>query len=94
MEKKTIIEMFGRRGFYEILKALNENREIIISDLYDIAGAGTILDRRNEMLKLKLIYPKKVKIGRRRYVVYKLTPRGEKILSLLEELIKVMKEED
>ena len=94
MEKKAIIEMLGRRGFYEILKALNEDKEIIISDLYYIAGAGTILDRRNEMLKLKLIYPKKVKIGRRRYVVYKLTPKGEKVLSLLEELIKVMKEED
>jgi len=94
MEKKTIIEMFGRRGFYEILKALNENREIIISDLYGIAGAGTVLDRRNEMLKLKLIYSKKVKIGRRRYVVYKLTPKGEKVLSLLEELIKVMKKEE
>ena len=94
MEKKEIIEILGKRGFYEILKALNEDKEIIISDLYGIAGAGTVLDRRNEMLKLKLIYSKKVKIGRRRYVVYKLTPKGKKVLSLLEELIKVMKKEE
>ena len=90
---KEIIEMIGKRGFYPILKMIKENNKSILSDMLNIVGHGTALDRREELLELGLICEEREKIGRRTYTFYKLTPKGERVLELLEELIKTLKEE-
>jgi len=94
VNNKKMIELVGRKGFYQILAMIRDNNEIILSDLLNIAGSGTIVDRREELLDLGLIKQVNKKIGRKNYIIYKLTPKGEKVLSLLEELIKTLKEED
>ena len=92
--ESNLIELIGRRGFYPILKLIKENNKVILSDMLEIAASGTSLDRREDLLNLKLIREERQKIGRRTYTFYKLTPKGEKILSLLEEIIKILKEEE
>ena len=89
---KDYIRMMGHKGFCEILFFLNKNNRVILSDLLKIAGNGTIMDRREELLELGLISDKKVKEGRRNYIVYELTPKGEKLLEELENIVKIMSE--
>jgi len=94
-EKDRLIEIIGRRGLRRILKAIKDNGKIILSDMLELdIGHGTALNRREDLLKLELIYEEREKIGKRTYTFYKLTPKGEKILSLLEEIIKILKEEE
>ncbi len=86
-------QMLGRKGFYEILLHVKNNDRVILSDLLPIAGHGTIMDRREELLDLGLISDRKIKEGRRNYIIYELTPKGEKILEKMEELLDMMLKE-
>ena len=87
------IEVIGKRGFYSILKLIKDSDRVIFSDMISVIGSGTTLNRREELLNLKLVYEERQKIGRRTYTFYKLTSKGEKILSLLEEVIKTLEKE-
>ncbi len=84
------IRILGRKGFCEILFFLEKNDRVILSDLLKMAGHGTIMDRREELLELGLICDKKIKEGRRNYIVYELTPKGEKILEELKNIVKIL----
>lgn len=91
---KKYIKILGRKGFCEILFFLKENDRVILSDLLKMAGHGTIMDRREELLELGLISDKKIKEGRRNYIVYELTPKGEKILKMLRKIVTILEEKD
>ena len=94
-EKDRLIEIIGRRGLRRILKTIKDNGKIILSDMLELdIGHGTALNRREDLLNLKLICEEREKIGKRTYTFYKLTPKGEKILSLLEEIIKTLEEDE
>jgi predicted transcriptional regulator len=82
--------MIGRKGFYEILVYIRDHERVILSDLLPIAGHGTIMDRREELLDAGLIGDKKIKEGRRNYIVYDLTSKGKKFLDELEALITIL----
>ena len=92
VDNEKTIELVGRKGFYQILAMIRDNNEIILSDLLNIAGSGTIVDRREELLDLGLIKQVNKKIGRKNYIIYKLTPKGKRVLKKMEELIKEMEE--
>jgi predicted transcriptional regulator len=82
--------MLGRKGFCEILYYIKDHDRVILSDLLPIAGHGTVMDRREELLDYGLISDKKIKEGRRNYIVYDLTPKGEKVLEMLKEIVKIL----
>jgi len=86
--------MLGHKGFCEILFFLKENDRVILSDLLKIAGNGTIMDRREELLELGLICDKKIKEGRKSYIIYELTPKGEKFLEELKNIVRILEEKD
>lgn len=84
-------QLIGRKGFYEILCYIRDHKErVILSDLLPIAGHGTIMDRREELLDIGLIADGKIKEGRRNYIVYNLTPKGEEVLEKLEKVLDSM----
>jgi predicted transcriptional regulator len=87
---KKCIRLIGRKGFCEIMHYINDHDHVILSDLLPIAGNGTIMERREELLELNLISDKKIKEGRRNYIVYDLTPKGEKVLKKIEEMSEIM----
>ena len=94
-KEDRLIEIIGKRGLFRILRMIKESDKIIFSDMLKMdVGTGTVLNRREDLLNLKLIYEERQKIGRRTYTFYKLTPKGEKILSLLEEIIKTLEEDE
>ncbi|MEA1993460.1 MAG: archaellum operon transcriptional activator EarA family protein [Euryarchaeota archaeon] len=64
----------------------------ILSDILPIAGAGTVMNRREELLDVGLISDKKIKKGRRYYIVYELTPKGERVLEQLETTLEILEE--
>ncbi|MEA1994520.1 MAG: hypothetical protein U9N35_09060 [Euryarchaeota archaeon] len=93
MDEKRIkyAQLLGRKGFYEILHYIKNHEErVILSDLLPIAGHGTIMDRREELLEIGLISDGKIKEGRRNYIIYNLTPKGEKVLEKLDKVLDVM----
>ena len=89
-ECKDYIRMLGHKGFCEILFFLEKNDRVILSDLLKIAGNGTIMDRREELLELGLICDGRIKEGRRNYIVYELTPKGERLLKELKNIVKIL----
>mgnify|MGYP001060249701 CR=1 FL=1 len=89
-ECKDYIRMLGHKGFCEILFFLKENNRVILSDLLKIAGNGTIMDRREELLELGLICDRRIKEGRRNYIIYELTPKGEKLLKELKNIVEIL----
>ena len=89
-ECKDYIRMLGHKGFCEILFFLKENNRVILSDLLKIAGNGTIMDRREELLELGLICDERIKEGRRNYIIYELTPKGERLLKELKNIVKIL----
>ncbi len=91
-EVREHVRVLGRKGFYEILTHIKNNDRVILSDLLPIAGHGTVMDRREELLDLGLISDKKIKEGRRNYIVYELTPKGEKFLTQLDKLVEILME--
>ena len=94
-KEDRVIEIIGKRGLFRILRMIKESDKIIFSDMLKMdVGTGTVLNRREDLLNLKLIYEERQKIGRRTYTFYKLTPKGEKILELLEEIIKTLEEDE
>ncbi|MEA1993260.1 MAG: hypothetical protein U9N35_02530 [Euryarchaeota archaeon] len=86
------VRLLGRKGFYEILEYTKGHDRVILSDLLPIAGNGTIMDRREELLEQGLIYDKKIKEGRRNYIVYDLTSKGKRFLKQLEKTVEIMEE--
>ncbi len=90
---REYVRRFGGKGFYEILVYIRDHDRVILSDFLHIAGHGTVMDRREELLDLGLISDKKIKEGRRNYIVYEMTPKGETFLEKLERLLDIMEKE-
>lgn len=95
-DNKCLIDIEGQRGFFQILLALNEEAELLQSQLYNnkpvisISNNATALRAINLLLKYKLITAKKKKESNGKY--YVITEKGRECAELIIQFYKLLQQ--